>query len=115
LALDAAGTRLFVSNMASTRLTVVNAADLSEIRTVDVGRGARNLLWDEATHTLVIGLYFDGDLLVLGGDDLREVGRLHVGRRIRSLAPYGPGSIIVTSAGGAFVVRLDEAFALPKD
>lgn len=110
LALDSAGGRLFVSNMASDKMQVFQADDCSPLQTVEVGRGARNLLWEQSLGVLVVGHYFSGDLTVLDGSDFHEIGRLNVGKRLRTISSYEPGAVLTASAGGLFAVKLSMVF-----
>jgi hypothetical protein len=110
LALDQDGRRLFVSNMGLRRLQVFDAHDLHLLKEVEVDRGCRNLWWDAQKSMLLYGSYFVGDLVALDGETLREIGRLHLGRRMRTLLPDGPGRVLVASGGGLFAVELAAAF-----
>ncbi len=110
LAYDPDGTRLFVSNMASTRLQVFSTIDLSLQREIIVDRGCRNVYWEASRNMLIYGSYFVGDLVALDGTDFHEIGRLHLGRRMRTIMPDGPGKVMVASGGGLFVVDLAAAF-----
>lgn len=110
LALDEQGQRLFATNMAGRRLSVFDTESLKEIVRIKVDRGCRNVFWDEKTRTLLLGSYFKGDLVALRGEKLAEVGRLHVGRRVRSITAEVPGRVLVVSAGGMFVVDLAGVF-----
>ncbi len=110
LAYDRAGGRLFVGNMAGRRIDVLRANDLQRTGTIPVGRGIRNLLWDEQTNLLVAGDYFSGALIALDGETLHEVGRIALGRRLRTIAADGPGRVLAASAAGYFAVDLAAAF-----
>jgi len=110
LALDEEGHRLFVSNMAGRRLQVFDATDLRLLKEVEVDRGCRNLLWEARKNMLLYGSYFDGDLVALNGTTLTEIGRVHLGRRLRTISSDGHGQALVASGGGLFVVDLAVAF-----
>ncbi|HPQ69866.1 MAG TPA: hypothetical protein PKW95_12125 [bacterium] len=110
LAYDRAGGRLFVGNMAGRRIDVLRANDLQRTRTIAVGRGIRNLLWDEQTNLLTVGDYFSGALIALDGETLHEVGRIALGRRLRTIAADGPGRVLAASSAGYFAVDLAAAF-----
>jgi hypothetical protein len=109
MALDAAGGRLFVGNMAATRLQVFDARTLAMQREVEVGRGARSLLWRGAFGTLLVGEYFSG-WLVAYDSDLKEIGRVYAGRRLRSIQPLRSDSVLTASAAGALAINLPTVF-----
>ncbi|NLH51125.1 MAG: hypothetical protein GX444_21330 [Myxococcales bacterium] len=104
LAIDPATARLFVGNMAGKKIQVFRTDTLAPLGEVPVDRGIRNLYWDDSARVLWLGSYFRGDLIALDGESLREIGRLFVGRRIRSIAPNGDGRLLVLSAGGIVIV-----------
>ncbi|MDP8224932.1 MAG: hypothetical protein P9L99_16350 [Candidatus Lernaella stagnicola] len=110
LAFDKEGRRLFATSILDTRLRIFEAANLQDAKTVDIGLGGSAVHWDEQTGSVVVGRYFAGELVVVDGDGEREIGRLRVGRRLTSVAANGPGRVLVTSAGGVFVIDLAEAF-----
>ena len=104
LAIDPETSRLFVGNMAGKKIQVFRADTLAPLGEAPVDRGIRNLYWDAGTRILWLGSYFRGELIALDGESLREIGRLFVGRRVRSIAPNGDGRILVLSAGGMVIV-----------
>lgn len=110
LAYDRAKGRLFVGNMAGRTIGVYRASDLQRVDSLVVGRGIRNLHWDDETNLLVAGNYFSGALIALDGETWREAGRLSLGRRLRAIAPDGPGRVLVTTAAGFYAVDLPAAF-----
>jgi len=110
LAYDRVGGRLFVGNMAGRRIDILRASDLQTTGTIMVERGIRNLFWDEHTNLLIAGDYFSGALIALDGETWHEVGRIALGRRLRTIAADGPGRVLAASAAGYFAVDLAAAF-----
>lgn len=108
MALDQENKRLFVGNMAAKTISVFSTDDLSLINELATDRGVRNLHWDAETNTLLAGSYFRGEVIAYRGrTELREIGRLPVGRRVRTIAPGDPGTALVASGGGLFALSLD--------
>lgn len=106
LALDAKGRRLFATNFLGTTLQVLDADDLSLKDEIEIGRGGRTALWVDALGVLVVGRYFDGEMVVLGDQPLRVIGALRVGRRLRGIQPYRPTQVLTASAAGVFAIDL---------
>ncbi len=74
--------------------------------TARLGRGLRLLLWDERRNVAYVGNRVTGDLVAIDGATLAERGRVHVGRRMRtlSLTPDGQALLLGSVVGG---VRVD--------
>lgn len=109
MALDARNNRLFVSNMAATELLVFDTQSLRRVAEIKVPRGCRNLLWDDETQTLLAGGYFSGELLAFGGD-LKPLGRVEAGFRLRAITADGSGKAMLASARGLLEIDIRRAF-----
>lgn len=100
--------KVFVSYLETGRVYRIDGVSGALEAEKRVGRGVRDITWDAHNHVVWVGNYVTGDLLMLDPDSLDVVGRIPVGRRIRSIEPSLDGRrVYVTSAVGG--IRVDVA------
>lgn len=97
---------LYASRYLSGRVARLDARSLTLLAQAEVGRGARDLVFDRAHDRLYVANYATGDVASLDGTTLARRWTAKVGRRVRQLEidPVTSG-VSGTSAAGWFLLR----------